>query len=386
MISGNPALSSTNTARAVWLAHAQRIARPVIVCLANRTLRARMPVEVNRRASGPDRAGVTHLEAVGRLLSGLAPWLECDRPAEWLDLVWRGLDAGTDPKSPDFLNFNRERQPLVDAAYLALATLRAPGVLGRELPGRVRENLIGGLKATRAIPPFENNWLLFPAVIEAALHRFGEAPDMARVSRALRRHAAWYLGDGAYGDGPGHCFDYYNSYVTHPMLLAVLDVFASEPGYGDLQIQALRRAARYAQVQERLISPEGAYPLLGRSGAYRFGAFHALADAALRRILPPQLAPAQVRCALGAVLDRQLAVQGTFDADGWLRIGFAGAQPSLGESYVSTGSLYLCANAFLPLGLASDDPFWASPDQPWTALRAWHGQDLPADHSLEHNT
>ncbi len=42
------------------------------------------------------------------------------------------------------------------------------------------------------------------------------------------------------------------------------------------------RATRYAAVQERLIAPDGSFPPIGRSIAYRCGAFHALAQAALR--------------------------------------------------------------------------------------------------------
>jgi hypothetical protein len=77
-----------------------------------------------------------------------------------------------------------------------------------------------------------------------------------------------------------------------------------------------------------------------------------------------------------------MGAAGTFDEAGWLRLGFCGHQPSLAESYVSTGSLYLCANALLPLGLPESDPFWADDDAPWTAVKAWSGVDLPADHAM----
>jgi hypothetical protein len=54
----------------------------------------------------------------------------------------------------------------------------------------------------------------------------------------------------------------------------------------------------------------------------------------------------------------------------------------VGESYISTGSAYLCATALLPLGLPPTDDFWASPPQDWTSKRAWAGIDLPADHAV----
>ena len=51
----------------------RRLADPVLRNLAAGTLKARMPVE---QAAGADRRNVTHLEALGRLLAGLAPWIE----------------------------------------------------------------------------------------------------------------------------------------------------------------------------------------------------------------------------------------------------------------------------------------------------------------------
>ncbi|HWB33578.1 MAG TPA: DUF2264 domain-containing protein, partial [Acidobacteriaceae bacterium] len=107
------------------------------------------------------------------------------------------------------------------------------------------------------------------------------------------------------------------------------------------------------------------------------------ADAALRGMLPKEVRPEQVRGALTAVIRRTLTPPGTFDADGWLRIGLAGHQPSLGEVYISTGSLYLCSAVFLPLGLPESHAFWRSPAAPWTQVKVWSGADIPADHALE---
>jgi len=142
------------------------------------------------------------------------------------------------------------------------------------------------------------------------------------------------------------------------------------------------RAKRYAAVQERTVGPDGTFPPIGRSLAYRCGAFHLLAQSALRRALPEGVPPAQARGALTAVIRRTLDAPGTFDASGWLRIGFCGHQPGVGETYISTGSLYLCSVAFLPLGLAATDPFWSGAPVPFTQQRAWTGQPFPIDHAL----
>jgi hypothetical protein len=93
--------------------------------------------------------------------------------------------------------------------------------------------------------------------------------------------------------------------------------------------------------------------------------------------------PAQARAALDAVIRRTLDAPDTFDAEGWLRIGLCGHQPGIGERYISTGSLYLAATAFLPLGLRADDAFWTGPGLAWTARRAWSGQPFPIDSALK---
>ena len=381
--------------RAYWLGVLSRVATPVLAAFAEGTLRERMPVEVAPGGSVAERRDFAHLEAVGRLLAGIAPWLELGPGAgtegalrgRFAEQARRGLAHATDPASPAFLNFTRGRQPVVDAAFLAQAILRAPRELWAKLDGATQRNVVAALTSTRVITPYFSNWLLFSAAIEAALSAVGAPWDRTRVDYALRQHQQWYLGDGVYGDGPTHHWDYYNSFVIQPMLLDVLDAVRRASGgalgeWTSIADAVLPRARRYAAIQERLISPEGTFPPIGRSLAYRCGAFHLLAQMALRRQLPDGVSPAQVRGALGAVVRRTIDAPGTFDADGWLTIGFCGHQPEVGEVYISTGSLYLCAAALLPLGLPPSDPFWAAPAEDWTSRRAWGGKPLPADHAL----
>ena len=375
--------------RAYWVSMALRLATPVLKALERRELKKTMPVEALQGAT--DRASCTHLEALGRLLAGLAPWLELgeDESAEGRErariaaLAREAIDAGTDPKSADFMNFTTGGQPLVDAAFLAQAFLRAPQVLWGKLPPRVQGNVLAALKATRRIKAGESNWKLFASEIEVFLQCAGEAREEARLFEALEKFQGWYLGDGVYGDGAEFHWDYYNSFVIHPMLLDALEHVGEESPKWQLMRGKVRdRLGRQAVQQERLISPDGSYPILGRSLAYRCGAFQNLALAALRGLLPAQLKPGQVRCALSSVIQRTLEAPGTWDENGWLRVGVAGHQPSLGERYISTGSLYLCSVALLPLGLAPSDAFWDTPAEKTTWEKAWAGLDLPADHAL----
>jgi len=377
--------------RPVWVAVASRLAEPVLANLAARRLKAVMPIEA--RAGVTDRASFSHLEALGRLLAGIAPWLEHGAAggeaaeqrvcARYTDLARQAVDAATDPASPDFLNFTRGSQPLVDAAFLAHAVLRAPQVLWGALPATTRRNLVAALVSTRVIRPGFNNWLLFSAMVEAALCAVGEPWDAMRVDYAVRQHEQWYKGDGVYGDGPDFHWDYYNSYVIQPMLVDVLAAVApANKSWDAFREPVLRRARRHAAIQERLIAPDGTFPPIGRSLAYRAGAFQLLSQMALQHQLPDSVLPAQARGALEAVITKTMGAAGTFDREGWLTIGLCGHQPSVGEGYISTGSLYLCATALLPLGLPAADPFWSAPAAGWTQTRAWSGVDLPADKAL----
>ena len=263
----------------------------------------------------------------------------------------KSIKNAVDPKAKDFMNFNQySRQPLVDAAFLAHALIRAPKQLWGNLDNETKSNLIEALKSTRVIKPYESNWLLFSAMVETALLKFDGEWEIAPVQNAIDKHAAWYKGDGLYGDGPNFHWDYYNSYVIQPMLLDILKICKENNIQMSLDYDTcLKRSIRYAAIQERLISPEGTFPPIGRSLPYRVGAFQLLGQISLIHKLPENIKPPQVRCALTSVMKNMMEAPGTFDKNGWLQIGFYGHQPDIGESYISTGSLYLCSVGFLPL-------------------------------------
>ena len=67
------------------------------------------------------------------------------------------------------------------------------------------------------------------------------------------------------------------------------------PAWRDLAPRMRERARRYGAILERLVAPDGSFPAIGRSIAYRCGAFHLLAQLALRHELPEGLSPAQAR-------------------------------------------------------------------------------------------
>lgn len=378
--------------RAEWVDALERIATPVISSLASGSLKAEMPFE--SLSDDPDRREVSYLEALGRTVCGIAPWLELGQDGtneglkreKMAEMTAKAIANAVDPASPDHLRFtaNRHLQPLVDAAFLAEGLLRAPTQIWGRLDDEAKKNLLKELKSSRSIKPYESNWLLFASIVEAALLEFDGKCDVKRLMYGVEKFCnMWYKGDGWYGDGPDFHLDYYNSLVIHPMLTETLRVIEKHGmKNADLCPVQEKRHGRYAAQLERQISPEGSYPVVGRSITYRFGSFHALSSAALMHILPSDLNPAQVRCALTSVINRQLSLKNTFDKDGWLRVGFTGSQIHMSEDYINTGSEYLCCAVFCALGLPADDPFWTNPAADWTSRKAWSNTEVPADHAL----
>ena len=376
--------------RAFWVETLTRIADPVLTNLSNNTFKKNMPYE----SLSKDRSDFAHLEAVGRLICGISPWLELgpDNTPEgqlrdkYIKLAVKGLKNAVNPESPDYLVFGKPYQPLVDAAFLAQGLLRARTQLWDNLDPQAKEWMITEFKRSRSIKPWENNWLLFASMVEAALLEFTGECDMDRLTYGVKKFRDdWYKGDALYGDGPAFHMDYYNSVVIHPMLTDVLLIMKKHNLEGaDFVEKQLPRLTRYAEQLERFISPEGTFPVVGRSIVYRFGAFHALAQASLMQVLPERVKPAQVRCAMTAVIRNQMKSSKNFDSNGWLRVGFTGEQIDMSESYINTGSVYLCSVGLLALGLPATNEFWSAPYTEWTNLRAWKGEsDVKADHALK---
>jgi hypothetical protein len=334
-----------------------------------------------------DRRSYTYLEALAACCAALRPGSNPAPPeplrAKFADLARRGISAAVDPASPDFMNFNQARSQSLMRHFSPWRSCATQGTLGRT-PRTTQTQVLTALRSSRVIQPGFNNWLLFSATIEAFLCRAGEDWDKMRVDYAIRQHEQWFKGDGIYGDGAQfHCG--YSRQLRHSAHAAG---DSRRRFHANQSLEQLRRphAATRAAVRRH----PGAADQPGR----HLPRHRPLARLSLRKPSncsaksrcgsnsPVEFLPEQVRPAMTAVIRRMIEAPGTFDRNGWLTIGFCGHQPSIGETYISTGSLYLCAAGLLPLGLPANDPFWTSPARPWTSQKAWGGTDLPVDHAL----
>ena len=331
---------------------------------------------------------VAYMEAFGRLMAGISPWLalpdddtkEGKMRKQLRDWAVQSYKNAVDPNSPDCLLWEGPTQILVDAAYIAESFMRAPDATWNLLDETTKQRYIDRFIGLRVIRPAYNNWLLFRAMTESFLLSIGEKADQYALTVAVNKINEWYLSDGWYSDGPEFALDYYNSYVIHPMYIEVLEVCNANKFWTSISTKlAIKRMQRFNTFLERLISPEGTYPAFGRSVVYRMGAFQTMALAAWKYGLPEGLSNGQVRSALTAVMKNMFAVEGNFDDENYLRLGFAGHQPDLSNYYTNNGSLYMTSLVYMPLGLPADHPFWTSPAEPWTSQKAWTGKEFPID-------
>src|SRR5580658_1829137 len=113
--------AATEPDRDYWIRMLTQIANPVLTALSQRRLKIDMPVEAAPGVT--DRRSYTHLDALGRLLSGMGPWLESGE-STFAEMARKSIAAAVDPSSPDVMNFSQGSQPVVDAAFLALGVLR----------------------------------------------------------------------------------------------------------------------------------------------------------------------------------------------------------------------------------------------------------------------
>ena len=378
--------------RVYWTNLLYKISYPVIHNISEGTLTKNLPLEKGPNY-GLNVTKVTYMEAIGRTMVGIAPWLSLndDDTEEGLmrkqlrTKLLKGLPNLVNPSHPDYLNFRTEQQPIVDAAFMAQAFLRAQAQLWEPLDTITKQRFITEFKSLRNRKAFNNNWLLFSGITEAFLLKIGTQADTTKMNLAYRKFKEWYVGDGLYKDGEKFAMDYYNAFVIHSMLIDLLAIMVENRMIEKSEYyEALKRMVRYAEIQERMISPEGTYPTIGRSLTYRVAALQTLAHVSLLEKLPSSINPAQVRSAITKVMHNQFDAEGTFSKEGWLQLGLVGHQPEIADTYTSTGSLYLCTTGFLALGLPATNSFWTAPAAEWTSKKAWSGKPVKKDYKVDY--
>ncbi len=379
--------------RVYWANLAYKMAEPILKNMAKGELKKNMQVELSPSWDGRNK-DVTYMEAFGRLMAGITPWLslpddnttEGKQRKQLREWALKSYANAVDPQSPDYLGWRAHGQALVDAAYIANSFLRAPKQLWEPLDEVTKKRYIEEFQGLRRYTPVYSNWVLFVSMIETFLMSVNEQYDAYRVEIGIRKIEEWYVGDGWYSDGTHFAFDYYNSFVIQPMYVEILNAFYQSKKYPRVNEQRLKiaekRMQKFGSILERFISPEGAFPVFGRSMTYRLGVFQVLSLLSLQQKLPEGISEGQVRSALTCTMKRMYSAEGNFNEKGFLQLGFSGHQPDLADVYTNNGSLYITSLVFLPLGLSADHSFWTSQPEDWTQKKAWEGKPFPKDKAI----
>ena len=237
---------AVKTDREVWCDVLYRMAAPVLSAMSEGKLQEKMLVELSPTWDGRDQR-VTYMECFGRLMDGLAPWLslpdddteEGKQRKQLREWALKSYARAVDPDSKDYLLWRKEGQPLVDAAFLAESFLRGYDALWMPLDSLTKQRYIDEFTRLRRVDPPYTNWLLFSSTIECFLKKAGAKEDYYRITSALQTVSEWYVGDGWYSDGPKFAFDYYNSFVLHPMYVECQEIMTDGGKKGGWQERRL---------------------------------------------------------------------------------------------------------------------------------------------------
>lgn len=99
-----------------------------------------MQLELSPTWDGRDKR-VSYMEAFGRLMAGISPWLslsddntpEGKQRSQLHKWALQSYKNAVNPESPDYLLWEGPTQILVDAAYIAESFLRAPQATWEQL-------------------------------------------------------------------------------------------------------------------------------------------------------------------------------------------------------------------------------------------------------------
>lgn len=370
-----------------------KMATPVLDRMSRGVLQREWTPELSPTWDGRNPK-VAYLECFGRLLDGIAPWLalpddstpEGKTRSRLREQARAACSHGVDPQGPDYLLWSAEGQPLVDSAFFTSALLRAPEALWKPLDAATKRRVIEHIQGLRRVSPPYTNWLLFAAMNEAFLLAVDAQWDPVRIEIAVRKFQEWYVGDGWYADGEKFHFDYYNSFVIHPMLTLILETlaarrvtFQSRLPVDELLALQVKRMQRHAEQLERLVGFNGEIAPVGRSLTYRTAVHQVLGVLAWRKQLPASLPEGQARAATVAAQRRMFADPSNFDPQGYLTLGFSRHQPSLANIYSNAGSMYIASESLLALGRPAEDSYWTAAPVPWTCRQAYSGGEFPQD-------
>ena len=291
------------------------------------------------------------IEGFSRLAPAISAWIGGDHgprvvmpPGVTVDLgsvLSEGLWRGTQPTSSEYWGqILAPDQRVCEAADIALAAWLARDVIECSLDRAGMDALFQWLAGALRPDVKDNNWHLFPLMVDAACRSFdrdGMPSDQRKFH--TERLLAMHCGEGWFRDGPNGHFDYYNSWGFHHGLY-----WLDRMGFPLGGISYQEFAEPFFESFKWLFTPTG-YPIYGRSVCYRMAAPAGLLTAALATGQREKigLAIRAVECTW-----RHFVSRGALD-NGMITAGYYGEDYRLMDGYSCAASALWSLRSLIPV-------------------------------------
>ncbi|MCI8405094.1 MAG: DUF2264 domain-containing protein [Clostridia bacterium] len=305
------------------------------------------------------------MEGFARVLWGIAPlWAGGGDIDGFSDIYTKGLSAGTNPNSDEYWGeFRNFDQKFVEMAAIAYGLLLAPDKLWEPLDDTAKDNLATFLIGINDYKVSDNNWRMFPVLVNLALKSLSLPYSQDLINFGLERLDSFYLGNGWYKDGATEQRDYYVAFALHFYSLIYAKVCAKEdPARCNL---FKKRAAKFAKDYIYWFDEKGRGLVYGRSLTYRF------AQAAFWSACIYTDVPVFNLGIIKGILVRHFEEwfsHPIIDNSGVLTIGYRYPNLHMSESYNSPDSPYWSLKTFIVLALPDNHPFWQAEAEPMPKL------------------
>jgi hypothetical protein len=300
-------------------------------------------------ASSSHGAAIDAMEGICRTLPMIGAWISSGRSSviekydgqelDLLKVAKTALLAGTNPKSKGFWGYIGDNdQRTVEAADIALSVWLLRDHLWSQLSSPEKEMISNWLLSVNGKKIPDNNWHLFPVIINEVLSSLAYPGDQMLSLTHYSRLKSFYHGNGWFSDGPTGSYDYYNAWGIHYALFWINLINPKlDPEFIDSSLNDFVRNYKY------FFSTDG-IPITGRSICYRMAAPAPLIAAATKEM--NSISSGMARRALDCIwkyfiikgaVHRGIITQGYWQEDLSLLDNYSGP----GSSLWSTRSLTL---------------------------------------------
>ena len=293
--------------------------------------------------------------------------------SELVKIYIRGIEAGTDPESPDYWGLCHDfDQKFCEMPAIGFAMLYAPEFFFDVLSGPEKEHLSDWLNECNRHNLCACNWQFFQIITNLALKVRGLSYSKENMETGLRMIDDYYGEGGWYNDGNGGDKDYYNPFVMLSFGLIYREFMKYEDP--ERSERFLERAMAFGKDFEYFFDDSGACFPYGRSMTYRFAQSAFWSTCLMTGVYPIP------KTRILELISRNLSwwlSHPIFDNAGILTIGYGYPNLQMSESYNAPGSPYWALQAFFYLALPDEDEIWKS-QKNYTAITGSDSHDITA--------